>query len=407
MSFRLISISSMYSGYLDSFYNRYPDNGKLSYEEHKKLLLSDTTEFVGVYLKNFRKLGVDADCIICNDLPLQGKWGNERGISSDRQEEILIDQVKYFHPDVILVENLSYVTSSLLRDIRQHVPELRLIAANHCSPFNSKVLDSLKEVDFVFTCTPGLKLSIEDLGKKSFLVYHGFDTDLLEKLKSEQLTPLNDLIFSGSLITGGDFHTKRIKLIERILKEQIDIRLFVNLEQNYRIRAKQAIFLFSEAIKKVHLEDAFSRFQILRYGKTQVDSYSDSLLKHKEPPVYGGDMLNLFRNSKTVLNFHIGIAGDYAGNMRLFEVTGVGSCLLTDNKKNLGELFDINSEIVAYDSVEDCIEKVKWLSEHEDDRKRIALRGQQKTLQFHTVENRCRLIIDIINRELKSLGRQG
>ena len=404
MSFRLLSISSMYSGYLDSFYKKYPDQGELSYEEHKKLLLDDTTEFVGAYLKNFRKLGIEADCVICNDSKLQEKWGNERGISSDRQQDILIDQVTAFLPDVILVENLSYVTSALLRSIRQKLPGLRMITANHCSPFNSKVLDSLKEVDFVFTCTPGLKSSIAVLGKKSYLVYHGFDTSLFERLNHDKGSPSNDFIFSGSLITGGDFHARRIKLIEHILKEQIDIRLYVNLEQSYRIRAKQAIYILSEAVKKLKLERTFSKFQILQYGKTWVNSYSDSLIMHKEPPVFGDDMLNLFHNAKIVLNFHIGVAGDFAGNMRMFEVTGMGSCLLTDNKKNMSDLFDTENEVVVYDNEEDCIEKVKWLLAHEDERKKIALAGQQKTINYHTVENRCRSIIGIMNSELNHSG---
>jgi spore maturation protein CgeB len=97
---------------------------------------------------------------------------------------------------------------------------------------------------------------------------------------------------------------------------------------------------------------------------------------------------------------HIGVAGNFAGNMRLFEVTGVGSCLLTDNKKNLADLFDVGNEIVVYDNPQDCIEKAKWLLENEQERKKIAAAGNKKTLEKHTVENRCKLILDIIDQEL-------
>jgi spore maturation protein CgeB len=116
-------------------------------------------------------------------------------------------------------------------------------------------------------------------------------------------------------------------------------------------------------------------------------------------------MLNLFRNSKIVLNYHIGVAGDFAGNMRMFEVTGVGSCLLTDNKKNMRDLFDTDTEVVVYDNEDDCVAKVKWLLDHEKERKSIGLSGQQKTLKYHTVENRCSQIIDILNNELKLSGK--
>jgi spore maturation protein CgeB len=153
------------------------------------------------------------------------------------------------------------------------------------------------------------------------------------------------------------------------------------------------------------MEKLFNSYQFLLYGKTWVDSYSDTLLKHKKPPVFGIDMFNLFMNSRVVLNFHIGIAGDYAGNMRMFEVTGVGSCLLTDNKKNMSDLFIPGSEVVVYDNDEDCIHKINWLLDHDDERKSIAIAGQQKTLAYHTVANRCSSIVDIINNELKNSGK--
>jgi spore maturation protein CgeB len=364
--------------------------------------LEDTTEFVGSYIRNFRKLDVDADCLIANDSRLQLKWAEENGIDKNKKEELIFDQVKSFAPDILLIENLSVVSLDLLQHIRQEVKSIRLIAANHCAPFNLKVLDSLKEVDFVFTCTPGIKVDIESKGKKAYLVYHGFDADLLKRIDSDNGISQNGFIFSGSLISGGDFHTRRIRLIESILQENIPIDLYVNLENRFRIKAKQSIYLFSSFLRKIKMDNFFSGYQFLQYGKTWVDSYSYKLLKHKKPPVFGIDMFNLFNHSKIVLNFHIGISGDYAGNMRMFEATGVGSCLLTDNKKNINELFYPDSEVVVYDNVEDCIEKARWLLDHEDERKSIALSGQQKTLKFHTVENRCRTIIEIMENELNN-----
>jgi spore maturation protein CgeB len=134
-----------------------------------------------------------------------------------------------------------------------------------------------------------------------------------------------------------------------------------------------------------------------------VNYYSDKLLARKHSPLYGLEMYKLFNHSKIVLNFHIGVAGKYAGNMRMFEVTGAGSCLLTDNKSNLKELYEIGKEIVAYDNVQDCVSKVKWLLENEAERKEIALAGQRRTLRDHTVEKRCELIIDLIEQNLSKV----
>ena len=396
----------MYQGSIDLFYNTHPEISQIQYKEHLEQLLEYTTEFAGSYIRNFRKLKLKADCLIANDKNLQSKWARERGIDPEKKEEIIFDQVKSFTPDILMIENLSVVSSELLQRLRKDLKSIRLIIANHCAPFNSKALESLKDVDFVFTCTPGLKSDIERMGKKSYLIYHGFDADLLQRFNVLKDHVQNDFIFSGSLISGGDFHAQRIRLIEQILHENIPIDLYVNLENKLNLRVKQAIYLFSSFLKKIKMEEYFSRYQFLQYGKTRVDSYSETLLRHKKPPVFGMDMFNLFINSRIVLNFHIGVAGDFAGNMRMFEVTGVGSCLLTDNKKNMHDLFIPGSEVVTYDNPDDCIEKAKWLLDHEDERKQIALAGHQRTLKYHTVENRCRTIIDILEEELNHSDRQ-
>ena len=394
----------MYSGYLDSFYNKHPDLQELSYNEHINILLADTTEFVGAYIRNFRKSGINAECVIANDRRLQKKWAIENSVVPDKINDILFAQVKSCKPDILWIEDLNYISSDWLDSVRKQIRSIRLVIAYHCAPFNKKVIDNLKGVDFVVTCTPGLKSVIEGWGKRSYLVYHGFDTELLSRIKSEPGIYKHDFIFSGSLITGGDFHTNRIRLIEKILKENIDIGLYVNLENEFRIRAKQSIYLFSSLLRKLKMDQVVNNHKVFDYGKTRVKNYSDSLIRVKRPPVYGIDMYNLFSHSKIVLNFHVGVAGDYAGNMRMFEVTGIGSCLLTDNKKNMSDLFNTGSEVVVYDNADDCISKVRWLLEHEDERKKIASAGQQKTLKSHTVENRCRSIIEIINNELKISG---
>lgn len=87
-------------------------------------------------------------------------------------------------------------------------------------------------------------------------------------------------------------------------------------------------------------------------------------------------------------NIHIDCAGDYAANMRLFETTGVGTCLLTDKKSNLSELFKDGEEVITYSSVDDCLDKIKWLLDNPIECRRIARNGQQRTLKDHNFENR-------------------
>jgi spore maturation protein CgeB len=401
MDLKLFTISSMYQGYLESFYSRFSDTAVLSYEEHYNLLLDDTTEFIGSYTRNFRKLGVDAKCVIANDILLQKKWRSENYSRGETDNDILIEQVKSFQPEILWIDNLSYTDKEWLKNICAVVKSIKLIVAYHCSPFSPKIIERLKHVDFLITCTPGLKLEMEAIGIRTYLVYHGFDLDLMKRIDVNGTVPKNDMVFSGSLTAGADFHGDRIDLVESILRENIDMALYVNLESQNKIKAKQVLYNVNELFKKFNLEGLKKYIPLLRYGTKPVKNYSERLLSNNRQSVYGIDMYNLFRNAGIVLNMHIGISRDYAGNMRLFEVTGVGSCLLTDNKKNIGELFDTTKEIVVYDNAQDCIEKAKWLLSNETERDKIARAGHQRTISSHTVENRCKLILDIFNKELK------
>lgn len=390
----------MYPGYLKKFYQKYPAIMNSSYNDHYSALLSDSTEFVASYTKTFCKLGINASAIIANDEFLQTNWKVKNSIKKKDFKNLIFQQILHHKPDVLWIEDLRFVDSYLLSDIKQKVKSIKLIVAYHCSPWNSLILNKLKAFDFVITCTPGLKQEFENAGIKSYLVYHGFDTDLLPKLHIPGDITEKSLVFSGSLFTGDRYHNSRIALIETLLKENVHLSLYVTLDKEYRIRAKQILFSINSFLKKIRLEQLSEIVPFFEYGRSPVIGYSEALLRSNNKPLYGIDMFNLFISSKIVLNMHIGVAGDYAGNMRLFEVTGSGSCLLTDNKKNMPDLFDINKEVVVYDSPEDCISKVRWLLDNEDQRKRIAGLGQKKTLESHTVQDRCKSIIAIINSQL-------
>jgi len=390
----------MYQGSLDSFYLDNPNTKSLSYDDHCNLLINNTTEFAGCYTRNFRNLGIDTKCVISNDTYLLNKWRSENSTNSVKKSDILFEQINAFKPDILWIENLSYINTAWFKRVREEIKTIKLIIAYHCAPYDKKLIEKLRKADFIITCTPGLKQAFENESLKTYLIYHGFDNELLTRVERKGKVLSNNLVFSGSLITGSSFHNIRINLIENLIKENIDLALYVTLEKRYKIKAKQLIYFLAEILNKLKMKWLTDRIPIFQYGRSSVKSYSETLLRSNHQPLYGIDMFNLFQKSKIVLNLHTGVAGDYAGNMRMFEVTGIGSCLLTDNKKNMNDLFEVGKEVMIYDSPEDCIEKVKWLLEHDQEREKIAMLGQRKTLGMHTVEIRCKSIIDIINKEL-------
>jgi spore maturation protein CgeB len=108
-----------------------------------------------------------------------------------------------------------------------------------------------------------------------------------------------------------------------------------------------------------------------------------------QSPVFGLDMLEVLRSARVSLNV---VDHKEAANWRLFEVTGVGSCLLTSYRDNMAEMFEPDVEAVLYRSPAECRERARWLLDHPNDAERIAQAGHRRTLRDHTYASRAALV---------------
>ena len=113
-------------------------------------------------------------------------------------------------------------------------------------------------------------------------------------------------------------------------------------------------------------------------------------------------MFQKLRDSAITLNTHIDISAKSASNMRLFEATGVGACLLTDRKDNLAQLFEADSEVVTYGSADEAVEKYRYLADNPRERAAIAAAGQRRTLKDHGFDRRAARIDDILSASLRA-----
>ena len=92
-----------------------------------------------------------------------------------------------------------------------------------------------------------------------------------------------------------------------------------------------------------------------------------------------------------------------AGNIRLFEATGVGSCILTKYTDDLSNLFVPDEEVAVYRSKEEAVSKAKYLLNNESELNRIAKAGMRKTWRKHTAEIRAKEFIQIIRDKLVAI----
>jgi hypothetical protein len=134
------------------------------------------------------------------------------------------------------------------------------------------------------------------------------------------------------------------------------------------------------------------RYQRGPLSKEILSKFADRI----HPPVIAQDYFTLIGSSKISVNNHIDVAAGYAGNIRLFEVTGMGSCLMTDWMINLPEMFEEDVEIVTYRNADECVEKVNYLLDHPQELASIAAAGQRRTLRDHTYVNRAEQLDEIV-----------
>ena len=408
MDYKIVILTTYYRDYLKYYYSKNKDITTKTYREQFEHFMYDSFSWTGHYIKNFSKLGIEAHAIIGNAEPLQKAWALENGVNQNGLQLVLA-QIQKYKPEIVLIQDPIVYNNLWVKSIKENIPSVQIVIGAFCSPFNSRQLEIFKSFDFIITCSKFFLDSFINSGLKAYLINHAFEASILEKLPSKKDYG-HDLLFIGSLVATADLHDRRISTIEDLLNTDIDFEIYSNLNyDSWSVLSSKKIgyFLTKLLIKSglngiVDSSPSLKKIAVLNEPPHN-PSYSSKLKKTAQPPLYGIDMYNKLSSASSVLNIHIGIAGaKYAANIRLFEVTGVGSCLVTDWKENLYELFVPDEEVVTFKTSEECIEKVKWLRDHPDERRKIAEAGQKRTLKDHTYALRVCQLDEIIRKELMS-----
>jgi spore maturation protein CgeB len=407
MNYRFVKVTNYYRNFLNYYFKKNPQVVHFSYQDQYNHLMNEGFAWSNFYQLNLNKLGNEAFEIVANADSLQSAWAKEN--SSDlRGKGLILEQIKSIKPDVVFFEDSLTFDRSFIRDIKINVPSVKKIIGWCCSPYTAQQFDNYKLFDFVFTCSPGFVKSFERSGVKAYRLNHAFESSLLSRIQKDNAYKEADFIFIGSFIGNRDFHNERIKLIESLVGNGINISLYTNLPDNrlFYVFRQQAGYSITQLLKSIGLGDlAFSLPGVKKTARlTEMPkriNFSDEFKLTANPtPLYGIEMFKALSKSKIGFNSHGGVAREYAANVRLFEVTGVGSCLLTDYKKNMNDFFEPDREVVTYKSADECIEKVNWLLSHPNELEQIAEAGQKRTLRDHTFEKRAEELHGIISKEL-------
>jgi len=408
MSFKFLKISSYYRDFLKDYYTRFPEVKILDYEGQHTQLMCQYFAWSDNYGRLLAHKGIETMEIVANAMPMQKIWAKENGFSSDLSpEEIVCRQIEHFKPNVIYFQDSITFNSAFINRLKSQHPFIRLIIGNICSPFTSSQIEDFKSFDYLTVCSPQFREILSKYGIKCVLIPHAFDKRILEKINIDNYYPESDLLFTGSIIPDEGFHNIRLQILENLVNNNILFDFYGNLPDISLLGLfkRQASYSTAHILDKIGLGNITDSVPLIRKGrghKTMPKQIhiSKELQKIVKPPLFGMEMFKALSKAKIGFNNHGDCAGDYVANMRMFETTGVGSCLLTDMKKDLHHYFNIDYEVVAYSSADECIEKVKWLINHPQQCREIALKGQQRTIKEHNFESRIEIFYDFLKRSL-------
>ena len=135
---------------------------------------------------------------------------------------------------------------------------------------------------------------------------------------------------------------------------------------------------------------------------SRVQNMNERINSEEIVKIYNAGKININLHSST---YHTGVnpEGDFV-NPRTFEILACGGFQLVDDRSELAELMNPNSEIATFRSVDELCEKVEYYLNHENEARSIAVRGNKRILKEHTIQHRmCEMLIHIFIDRLDQL----
>ena len=370
---RVLILNTDYEAFLEDLYAENPGLADRSYDQQMAVRNRSLFGSADFYSQGLKANGVEAADVHLNNRAMQLRWAAEHGVNihagtpvepkslgakvrrlfggnsglpsqlaamPDWVRNVMIAQIEDFRPDVILNQVMHFVSAQSLRSL---VGTRCLLAGQIAAPWHQPEDDL--GYDLIVTSLPNYVQQFERRGIRTFYNQLGFSPSVLASVPETE----RDLAvtFVGTL---SSHHAERIRLLEYIA-------------------TRTSLNIWGMGIDEV--------------------SKDSPIRGCYRGQAWGREMFAIFRRSQIVINQHIGIAGAFANNMRLYEATGCGAALVTDRKTNLNELFDVGSEVVDYDDPGECLAQIQGLIGDGDRRRGVGSKGQARTCQDHTYVQRA------------------
>lgn len=351
---KIVILDYDYPRFLEKYHAARPFRRELSFEAERADLMRERFGTFDSYSHHLKQLGHEAEEIVTNDARTQLQWARENGLfvpawptlisnacnylfGLDWRFKIVREQIKKIRPDVVLVQEQSLFTDAMIGELKKFT---RLMACQIASPLLKR--RNYRTMDIVITSFPHFVPLFKQRGIPAEYVPLAFDQRIF--YETGKVDKQFDISFVGGVSPA---HKSRWQLLEKVSE-------------------KYPLAWFGYGVESLPRQSALRRAW--------------------RGEVWGRQMYRTLAASKLTLNCHIDAAEGYANNSRLFEATGVGTCLVTDWKKNLNDFFVEGKEVVTYRDSQELMEKIDYYLDHPEESRQIAQRGCEKTIGHHNYE---------------------
>ena len=179
---------------------------------------------------------------------------------------------------------------------------------------------------------------------------------------------------------------------------------FVPVDRNiecfnvYNMRPKKDLFYamshgVNRAILKTGIEDTRVKFLDRLINKIPNIKYDFYGFSNKQP-IWGNDFNIQLINSKMGLNLSRGKPTKYYSSNRIASIMGNGLLTFIDEKVQMNDFFTKN-EIIFYKNINDLSDKIKFYSNNDKLRKKIAKNGKEKYFKLFNETKISKYFVDI------------
>ena len=160
------------------------------------------------------------------------------------------------------------------------------------------------------------------------------------------------------------------------------------------------VFVGSYYPNRAKILETLSDLDIKVYGPGWSKIGAGSNLKHKiiDRRIDYDEWIKIFSGAKIVLSIHYqdGKTPCYQASPRIFEAMACKSFVLSDDQKDVRELFEDKKQIVFYEDNLDLRRNILYYLENKQARDEIALSGYNEVIEKHTYKNRIEKILKYV-----------